>query len=743
MLTTEAEMNQEYTRIEGTVENIVFLNEENGYIVLDLDTGDELTTVVGELGPVDEGEELRLTGAFVDDPRFGEQFRAVACERKLPATESAILKYLASGTVKGVGKTLAKRIVAEFGDKSLEVIEQDWRRLADVKGVSESKAEEIHDEFMRINGVRSLMSFLSGYGISPADAMTAWKTWGQFAQEMIKSDPFVLCEAGVDFPHADRISADLGLPGDSPERIRAGVEYIIRRNTDNGHTCVPTDKLSQKASEFLQVPVEKITLSRQEEIEEKRLYEYDREGRSFSMLPDYERAESYIASRLNMMNTAFKDNGTDYTELIDIEEQTKKITYAEKQREAISLALSKGFLILTGGPGTGKTTTLKAIISLFEQRGAKVMLAAPTGRAAKRLSDLTDRPAKTIHRMLEVAYGKDGTARFVHNERSPLSCDVCIVDEMSMVDTLLFEALLKGLRFSCRLIMVGDSDQLPSVGAGNVLRDMIDSGTLSVVSLTEIFRQAAQSLIITNAHRIVSGQMPELSRTDNDFFFMPMNSPRQAAQTVGELCAQRLPKAYKYSPLDDIQVLCPSRKGLLGTGELNKLLQEAVNPPGKGKYEIKSKTFTFRDGDKVMQCRNNYEIEWMRDSEKGEGIFNGDIGTIIKVNRAERAVFIDFEGRIAKYSSAMLDEIEPAYAVTVHKSQGNEFNAVILPLMDGFEKLYYRNLLYTAVTRAKKQLIIVGSLATIRMMVENDRRTLRYTTLRERLIQEQDIQDDG
>lgn len=728
----------ELIHIEGTAESVLFCNEHNGYIVLDIDTGSDFVTVVGELGTIEAGEELRLTGKYVNHPKFGVQFRAEACERKMPVTEAAILKYLSSGVIKGIGPTLAKRMVEEFGDKTLETIENAPDELTRVKGMSPKKAEEIAQEFKRISGVRSLMIFLTGFGVTPSAAVAAWKRWGQFAVEMIRANPYILCSEGVEleFSKAEEMAAKLGIPRDSPGRVAAGITYVLSRNAFNGHTCLPLDRLRETSLKLLDVPEDVFEENLNTGLAEENYAEYEKNGRKFIFLARYFRAEQYISARLSVMNDCFKDTKTDYTKLIDIEEKTKIITYAQKQREAIALALSKGFLILTGGPGTGKTTTLKAIISLYEQRGMKVMITAPTGRAAKRISDLTGYPAKTVHRLLEVMFDGSGQPKFKHNEKEPVSCDVMIIDEMSMTDTLLFEALLRALKLSCRLIMVGDSDQLPSVGAGNILKDMTDSGRLTVVALNEIFRQAQQSLIVTNAHKIVNGEEPDLARKDSDFFFMQRLSTEDAVLTVTELCVDRLPGAYNFSPLEDIQVLCPSRKGVLGTVEMNKVLQRRLNPPKKESAEIKGRLYTFRDGDKVMQTKNNYDIVWEKDGEKGTGIFNGDIGTIVKVKKAENAVVIDFEGRIAEYDPEMTEQIELAYAITVHKSQGSEFNAVILPLLGGFEKLYFRNLLYTAVTRARKLLIIVGSKTAVIRMVNNNRRTLRYTCLKAMIEEE-------
>ena len=718
--------------IEGTVEQVLYRNEQNGYIVLDLDTGGDYVTVVGELGTIEEGEELRLTGKYVTHPKFGAQFRAEACERKLPATETAILKYLSSGVIKGIGPTLAKRMVEEFGDKTLEVIENTPEDLIKVKGMSAKKADEISQEFRRIFGIRALMIFLAGYGVSPSVAVSAWKRWGQFAVEQIKANPYILCSQGIEleFSKAEEMAAKLEIPKDSPGRIRAGICYILTHNAFNGHTCLPEDRLKETAVKLLDVGEEVFDDNLSAACDDDELCVYDKDGRSFVFLQDFFRAEQYISTRLSVMNDCFKDTGTDYSKLIDIEEKTKIITYADKQREAISLALSKGFLILTGGPGTGKTTTLKAIISLYEQRGMKVMITAPTGRAAKRIADLTGYPAKTIHRLLEVMYDKSGQLKFKHNEQDPVSCDVMIIDEMSMVDTLLFESLLRALKLSCRLIMVGDSDQLPSVGAGNILKDMIDSGRLTVVALNEIFRQAQQSCIITNAHKIVNGEEPDLSRKDSDFFFMQRLDAEGAAVTVTELCSRRLPDAYGYSPLDDIQVLCPTKLGPTGTQALNVELQNLLNPPQKGKPQLQSAARVFRVGDKVMQVRNNYEIVWNRiGGEQGVGAYNGDIGIVESINLRERSMVVRMDDRRLLYPAENLNELEIAYAITVHKSQGSEFPAVILPAAQVPPRLCYRNLFYTGVTRARRLCVVAGRRDVVNSMMSNIRQNLRYSGL--------------
>ena len=718
--------------IEGCVDSVLFKNSENGYIVLDLETKSDMVTVVGMLGEIDAGEELTVTGKYVVHPRFGDQFKAEYCQRRMPVETSAILKYLSSGVIKGIGPVMAKKIVEKFGGKSLEIIETEPEKLLEIKGITKNRAEEISREMKRINGIKTLMMFLSQFGILPSAAVKVWKRWGRFSEEMIRENPYILCKNGIglDFSAAENIAEKQNIPKNDLNRIRAGIFYILDRNTLNGHSCLPCDKLIKAAVTLLQCTEEEFRSGLESESDDGNLVIFEKKDREFVYIAEYFKAEQYITDRLSLLRGCFIDSGDDCSKLIEIEEQTKNIEYAEQQKKAISLALSQGFLILTGGPGTGKTTALKAIISLYEQRGMKVTIAAPTGRAAKRIADLTGYPAKTIHRLLEVVYDSTGELKFKHNENEPLSCDVMIVDEMSMVDSLLFESLLKAMKLSCRLIMVGDSDQLPSVGAGNLLKDLIECNRLTVVKLNEIFRQARESMIITNAHKIVNGEDPILSCKDNDFFFMQRLDGREAQELVSELYCERLPKAYGYSPYEDIQVLCPSRKGILGVTELNRLLQEKLNPPENGRSEVKSRIYTFRDNDKVMQTKNNYDIVWKKGTEEGCGIFNGDIGTVIKIRRGENTAVIDFEGRIAEYTADMLDQLELAYAVTVHKSQGSEFNAVILPLLGGYDKLFCRNLLYTAVTRAKKLLIIVGSKTAVEAMVANNRRTLRYSCLK-------------
>ncbi|MBR4092550.1 MAG: ATP-dependent RecD-like DNA helicase [Oscillospiraceae bacterium] len=727
---------KELTKISGTVEAIVYKNPSNGYVILELDSNNTLITVVGEIGNIEEGEELYLKGEYVNNPKYGVQFKALVCERKMPETAHAIQKYLSSGVIKGIGPALAKNIVDVFGGKSLEIIENNPEQLAKVKGFTKKKIETVRQELQRVFGMRKLMNYLEAFKISPAIAIKAWKKWGQFSIDIIKDNPYALCDFGVDldFVKADEMASELEYPSDNPNRIKAGMTYILNENANSGHTCVPTDFLQKTSCKFLDISEEAFYKSLEQEYNESNLIEYEKNNRCFTYLSEYYVAENYIVSRLSAMKAFFLDSGTEFDNAIDLIEEENGIKYEELQRKAISLALSKGFLILTGGPGTGKTTTLNAIISLYEQQGLKAVIAAPTGRAAKRISDLTGYTAKTIHRLLEVAYDDgSGIMKFVHNEQNTLDCDVLIVDEMSMVDTLLFAELLRGIKLSCKLILVGDSDQLPSVGAGNLLKDLIDSKTMTVVQLTEIFRQARESCIVTSAHKIVSGEMPELDNSSKDFFVLQRSDEQTTIETIVDLYKRRLPKAYKYDPTTDIQIISPSRKGTAGTVEINKRIQLEINPPKLGKNEIRGPVYIFRENDKVMQTRNNYDIVWKKEEEVGTGVYNGDIGIITEIRKREGIIVIDFEGKIVEYNTDMLEQLELAYAVTVHKSQGSEFPAVIFSIVGVSNKLYYRNLLYTAVTRAKEILIIIGTSEMLETMIENKRKTLRYSCFKDML----------
>ena len=725
--------------IEGTVSEVVYMSPETGFAVIEVETDEELLPVVGELYGVSEGEELRLTGSYSNHPKFGRQFKAMAYERRMPATAAAVRKFLSSGAVKGIGAVLASRIVDTFGDDTMTILEETPGRLTEVKGISTKKADAIIKELGQMFGMRSAMNFLSSYGLTPAEGVRAWKKWGPITVDVVKDNPYLLCdeEIGVEFKRADEIALSVGIEADSGKRLFGAASHVLRHNLKNGHTCLARQTVVQLVMRLTGVEEAAIEADIDQRIEEEELFSVQK-NREFLFLPSMYNAERYIAMRLSMMlqNRFFVSRNID--EMIDRTEAEKGIHYESLQREAIREALQKSMLILTGGPGTGKTTTLNAIIDLLEDEGLSIAIAAPTGRAAKRVSEVTGRDAKTIHRLLEVDFGSSEVTTFVHNEQHPLKADAVVIDEMSMVDTTLFESLLRGCRMGCKLILVGDSDQLPSVGPGNVLRDLIDSGCIPTVELKQVFRQAAESRIVTNAHRIVAGEYPDLKTKDNDFFFLRRQSAAAVLSTVTELVAKRLPASYGYSPLEDIQVLTPQRKGDLGVGALNESLQAALNPPQKGKREYKSTFATFREGDKVLQTRNNYDIEWEKPGtgEKGMGIYNGDIGIIQRIDLVGGTMEIDFDGRRCEYTLEMAPELDLAYAVTVHKSQGSEYSAVVLPIFGGYDKLYFRNLLYTAVTRARKLLIIVGSESRVYQMVDNNRKMLRYTGLKWFLRQE-------
>lgn len=731
-------MEQDSLKIEGIIETVIYRNENNGYTVLDIDSGGELITAVGELGDVEAGEVLLMEGQYVTHIKFGVQFKVEYFERKLPNTSVNICKYLSSGAIKGIGPALAKKIVDVFGEQTLEIMEKEPRRLLEIKGISPKKCDSISEEVQKIFNLRHLMIYLSKFGLKASIAMRAYQQWGHQAIEMIKVNPYCLCSnyIGLSFKKAEEVAGEMSIPLDSHKRIEAGFVYLLNENANAGHTCIPIDIFEKLACTYLKITQNVFYEVYNELIEEQKIFEYIKNDRGFVYLDDYYYAESYIAGRIGVIQAFSSPDDYDYDKLIDIEEEQNEIHYEKLQRRAITTALSRGIMIMTGGPGTGKTTTLNAIISLYEKKGESVMLAAPTGRAAKRMSDLTGREARTIHRLLEVEFDAGGKLKFKHNESNPLECDVIVVDEMSMVDVILFESLLRALRLNCRLIIVGDSDQLPSVGAGNLLKSLIESKCIPVIELKEIFRQAERSCIVTNAHKIVRGEMPDITQKNNDFFFFKRSQPEMAINLIIDLAKKRLPKAYNYSPIDDIQIISPSRKGAVGVIELNKALQAQLNPAGSMKKEAKSVVYTFREGDKIMQTKNNYDIVWSKDGEQGAGIYNGDIGKILSINRQRMEVVITFDGRNAVYTFEMLDQLELAYAITVHKSQGSEFDVVIMPILGGFEKLFYRNLLYTAVTRAKKLLIIIGTEEVITKMVVNNKRTNRYTCLTAMLREE-------
>lgn len=727
-------MEQDPENLTGTIEEITFSNDSTGFGVVEVDAGDEIVTVVGVLGAVAVGEEVVFQGEWVMHPTFGRQFKALRLQRTLPADASGMLRFLSAGIVKGVREATASKIVEKFGSDTFNVIENEPERLAEIKGITKQRAKKISKDFKMQFVARDVMNKLSDLGLTQQEAFNAYSLYKSNAVDIITENPYAFVDdsVGITFDRADEIAFNLPDGPVFDYRCQAGVVYVVRYNLNNGHTCLPRNSILKPAMSLLDCSEDEAEIAIDNAIDGNQLVQEMIDGREFLFLPNIYRAESSIAERIQVMLRFPPQQKEIAPEEISAFEKSNGITFDEKQRQAISIAVNKGMLILTGGPGTGKTTTVKGIISLMKNRGMEVALAAPTGRAAKRMTELTGYEAKTIHRLLEVEYREGATEpEFVHNIRNPLDCDAVIVDELSMVDVTVFSALLDALPLSCRLIMVGDKDQLPPVGAGNVLADLIKSGLIGVVSLDKIFRQAMESMIVSNAHRVVNGEMPVLNNSDinSDFFLLNEDSRYNAPSKIVNLVTSRIPAGYGYDPMTQIQVLCPSRKGETGTENINALLQSRLNPPAPGKAELHNRGYILREGDKVMQIKNNYDVPWFKSGENGTGVFNGDIGILTKIDRANDIINVVFDDREAMYSFENAKEIELAYAMTVHKSQGSEFEAVVLPTINTPPKLAYRNLFYTALTRAKNLLVIVGNQGSIRAMVDNDKKSRRYSAL--------------
>lgn len=729
--------------LSGSVEDVIYKNADNGYTVINLGCDEGLIAVVGNLGDVNEGERLSLRGGWITSPKYGRQFKAAMCERSMPETESEISAYLGSGVIKGLGPAIAKKIVKQFGTEALDIIDNDCMQLTVIKGITSDKALYISNEYHKITGVNEVIKFLGEYNFGPAHAISVWSAFEHDSIKQIKTNPYILCTSGIDidFRSVDRMAADLGFDAENSDRVRAGIVYVLHENANAGHTCLPTEKLRESVCDNLGIERRQFESCLDDCEEKDWVVRITLGKREFVYLPEYYLAETYIAKKLAFMLRTSAQYEKDYSDEIRGVEFSENIQYEDLQRAAISACLTGSVFILTGGPGTGKTTTLNGVIKILKAQKKRILLCAPTGRAAKRMSDLTGEPARTIHRLLEVEFTAKGELKFKRNETNPLPADVVIADEMSMVDALLMCSLVRAIKPTSKFIMVGDSNQLPSVGAGNVLKDLIASHYIPSVELKEIFRQAAQSLIVTNAHRIVNGEFPVLDDRQNDFFFMNKSLESDIAELVIQLAKQRLPDTYGFSPIDDIQVLCPTKMGMAGTKELNKQLQSALNPPSQNKAELKFFDVIFRTGDKVMQTKNDYDVLWTKNNEKGSGIFNGDIGIIRSVDRFSQNVTIDFEGRVAIYTSEMLRRLEHAYAITIHKSQGSEYDAVIIPITAFTHNLLYRNLLYTGVTRAKKMIIVIGTKELVKTMVDNNRKMLRYSLLRPLLEKEMNHKD--
>lgn len=730
-------------KLTGTVEEVSFYNETTGFCVAEISTESEAVTVVGPIGELTIGSKIECLGNWDMHPSFGRQFKAESVSQTLPADAAGILKYLSSGVIRGVREATAAKIVEAFGVNTFDVIENEPQRLATIKGINASKARQISKEFKSQFMARETIIALTSLGLSQGQAIKAYSLFKAEAVDIVKSNPYSLIggATGITFDNADEIVEHLEKRPPFECRAQAGLCYIVRHNLGNGHTCIPRDKIYTPASSLLECGRDDVDIALDNAIEGKMLVQKQIDGRDFLFLPEIYAAEASIADRITIM-THFPPNESEiFASEIFAFEEANGIEFDEKQRHAIEVAVNKGLLILTGGPGTGKTTTVKGIINLMKNRGLKVCLAAPTGRAAQRMEELTGFEAKTIHRLLEVEYKDNSvTPDFVHNMRNPLDCDAVIVDELSMVDITVFSALLDALPLHCRLIMVGDRDQLPPVGAGNVLSDMIESRVIDVVTLDKVFRQAMKSRIVTNAHRVVKGEMPVIDNSaDSDFFLLNENSKYNAPRKILDLVTSRLPAGYGFEPMRDIQVLCPSRMGEVGTQSINAILQASLNPPSNEKKEIRYKGYILREGDRVMQVKNNYDVPWFKAGENGSGVFNGDIGILTRIDRANDIINVRFDDREAMYSVENVRELELAYAMTVHKSQGSEFAAVVMPVIATPPKLAYRNLFYTALTRAKSLLVLVGNEAGIKQMVDNDKKSRRYSALKFFIENNEDI----
>ncbi|MBO4354122.1 MAG: ATP-dependent RecD-like DNA helicase [Clostridia bacterium] len=724
-------------KLEGTVERIIFANEANGYTVCELDAlSGEPHVLVGIMPYLAEGETIQALGKFVVHPTFGRQFKVETYERQLPATESAILKYLASGIVKGIGPITAKKIVETYMLDTFDVMENHPEWLADIAGVSPKKAKEIGDAFREQAGMRNVMMFCNEF-FGPALSVRIYKELGAGAVEMIKENPYVLCEriSGIGFEKADAVARRVGLSKQSEDRIAFGIKYVMTYNAaENGHVYLPLHKLVPTADKLLACGEENILKVLKKRVESGMFVIKDIDRFKCVYTSEMYQKETYIAKKLIALESvAHIVPLKDLDVLIERTELENGLKYESLQRRAIYGAVNNSVFLLTGGPGTGKTTVVRAILRIFETLGLDIALCAPTGRAAKRLSQLSGTEAKTIHRLLEMEYVENGTLDFFRNETNPLESDVVIVDEASMVDIDVMYALLSAMKKSARLVLIGDANQLPPVGAGYIFSDILASDRFTSVVLNRIFRQAEESYIVVNAHTINRGEYLDLSHKDSDFFFLRRENDEDTAKTVVELCASRLPKRYKMTVYDGIQVVSPSHKGEAGTEMLNARLQSAINPPSPKKRQAKLPRTLFREGDKVMQIKNNYEIPFVRDGAAGMGIFNGEIGIIKKIDPEEEKIVVDFDGKITTYDYASAEELELAYAVTVHKSQGSEYPIVVIPLYRYTPRLLTRNLLYTAVTRAQAMIVLVGDEEVSKAMIDNDRRVKRYTGLRQLL----------
>lgn len=728
-------------KLAGYVEHIIYRNADNGYTVLNLVSGEEEITCVGIFSAIAEGENIEASGDYTDHPTYGKQFKVESFEEKAPEDEEAIERYLGSGAIRGIGLALAARIVRRFKADTFRIIEEEPERLAEVKGISERKAMEIADQVNEKRDLRQAMIFLQQYGITMNLAVKVYQQYGQEVYGIIRENPYRLADniEGVGFRTADEIAVRVGIRMDSDFRIRSGILYVLLQASTEGHTYLPEEELTRRTGQLLEVGEEQIEKQYMDLAIERKIIMKQGENQTQIYAASFYYMEANTATMLKQLNVSYDVPDLEIEERVRRIEKQTGMELDEHQMTAVKEAVRNGLLIITGGPGTGKTTTINTIIKYFEMEGLDIFLAAPTGRAAKRMSETTGFEARTIHRMLELNGGVDGAAGFERNEQNPLETDVVIIDEMSMVDISLMHALLKAVAVGTRLILVGDVNQLPSVGPGSVLRDIIRSHECNVVMLTKIFRQASTSDIIVNAHKINQGEEVTLDNKSMDFFFLKRYDADVIISVVLQLIKQKLPKFVDATPYD-IQVLTPMRKGLLGVERLNGILQRYLNPPSPQKREKEHGDILFREGDKIMQTRNNYQLEWeIRTKyglsvDKGTGVFNGDMGIVREINDFAETMTVEFdEGRMVEYPYKLLDELELAYAITIHKSQGSEYPAVVIPLLSGPSMLMNRNLLYTAVTRARKCVTLVGNEVTFAQMVQNTSQQKRYSGLCDRL----------
>lgn len=728
----------EQTEINGIISSVIYLNDENGYAVVRMETDSgEMVTAVGCLPYIAPGEMISAEGSWVTHAQHGRQFKIEQSNRLLPTSADGIYEYLAGSTVKGIGPATAALIVDRFKEKSLDILEMHPEKLAEIKGISLTKAKDLSASFKKQAGVRRLTEFLCAYGIKPLVALKLYRAYGSAALETVHENPYIISAShiGASFAEADNLALELGIEGDSINRISAAVLFELQHNSGNGHCFIPRDKLIAATSQLISVPADLVSDAIDSLSENGGLVCDKVANLNVCYLTELYEAETYTAERLKSMVGLKTKSSANIERLITKLESLYDISYAPLQKKSIELALNNRILVITGGPGTGKTTILKGILSLYDELELETLLAAPTGRAAKRMSELTGREASTIHRLLGAKMAEDGeTVVFSKHEGDPLNCDALVLDECSMVDITLMSSLLKALKPGCRLVLVGDADQLPSVGPGNVFSDIIRSQTVPTVRLTEIFRQKGDSRIVRNAHMINRGEHPDFEANTGDFFRLRRLKGGTAVETIVELCARRLPENMKI-PSASIQVLSPTRKGETGTVNLNKRLQAALNPPSESKKEKLFGEAVFRVGDRVIQTKNNYDTIWKtKGGVSGAGVYNGDIGTIAQIDPITETLTVDFEDKLATYSFEMLNELEHAWALTVHKSQGSEYRAVVLALSGDVQMLLTRGVLYTAVTRAKELLIMVGDDNIAHRMIDNNKQSRRYSALRLRLI---------